>query len=162
MNNYRKATPEDLETIWNQDIADHPGDANWLRWKGQFIAANQTGAYATFVTVIDDVPVGQGTLLCTPDCPAIRGRLELADGKTTVNINALRIRKEHEGQGHISKMVRKMEAYARSAGYSTITIGVEAAEARNLGIYLHWGYTEYVMHEEDEDGLVLYYRKELA
>ena len=159
MYDYRKASPEDLETIWNQDIADHPGDANWLRWKGQFIAANESGEYVTFVTVIDDIPVGQGTLLCTPDCPAIRGRKELADGKTTVNINALRIRKEHEGQGHISKMVKKMEEYAKNAGYSTITIGVEAAEARNLGIYLHWGYTNFLFHEIDSGELVLFYAK---
>lgn len=161
MNDYRRATPEDLETIWNADIADHPGDANWLRWKQQFIAANATGDYVTFVTVIDGVPVGQGTLLCTPDCPAIRGRTELSDGSTTVNINALRIRKAHEGQGHISKMVKEMENCARSMGYTTITIGVEAAEARNLGIYLHWGYTQFLFHEIDGGELVLYYSKKL-
>lgn len=161
MNDYRRATPEDLEIIWNADIADHPGDENWLRWKQQFIAANGTGEYVTFVTVIDGVPVGQGTLLCTPDCPAIRGRTQLADGKTTVNINALRIRKKHEGQGHISKMVKRMEEYAREMGYKVITIGVEAAEARNLGIYLHWGYTNFLFHEIDSGELVLYYSKVL-
>ena len=161
MYEYRKATPEDLETIWNADIADHPGDNNWLRWKQQFIAANESGVYVTFVTVADGVPVGQGTLLCTPDCPAIRGRKELSDGSTTVNINALRIRKEHEGQGHISKMVKAMEEYARSMGHTTITIGVEAAEARNLGIYLHWGYTQFLFHEIDCGELVLYYAKSL-
>ena len=161
MNAYRRATPEDLETIWNADIADHPDDPNWLRWKQQFIAANATGDYVTFVTVIDGMPVGQGTLLCTPDCPAIRGRTELSDGSTTVNINALRIRKAHEGQGHISKMVKEMENYAREQGYTTITIGVEAAEARNLGIYLHWGYTQFLFHEIDGGALVLYYSKKL-
>ena len=161
MYDYRKATPEDLETIWNADIADHPGDANWLRWKQQFIAANAAGEYVTFVTAADGIPVGQGTLLCTPDCPAIRGRTNLADGKTTVNINALRIRKEHEGQGHISKLVKLMEAYAKEHGYARLTIGVEAQEARNLAIYLHWGYREFVMSEMDGDALVLYYAKAL-
>jgi len=58
-------------------------------------------------------------------------------------------------------MVRMMERYARERGFDTITIGVEAAETRNLAIYLHWNYTEFVMADIDDDALVLYYGKEL-
>ena len=73
----------------------------------------------------------------------------------------MRIEKEHEGQGHISRMVRMMEAYAKEQGYDRITIGVEAAETRNLAIYLHWNYTDFVMADVEDDALVLYYAKEL-
>ena len=59
-------------------------------------------------------------------------------------------------------MVRTMEDYARSQGYSQITIGVEAVETRNLGIYLHWGYDEFLMSEGEDPELVLYYGKELT
>ena len=54
-----------------------------------------------------------------------------------------------------------MEQYARDLGYTRITIGVEAKEARNLAIYLHWGYTDYICHEFDGGELVLYYGKNL-
>ena len=54
-----------------------------------------------------------------------------------------------------------MEAYAKEHGYARLTIGVEAQEARNLAIYLHWGYQEFVMSEMDGDALVLYYAKAL-
>lgn len=161
MAEYRKATAEDLETIWDYQIEQNPGDPNWIRWKKQFIDDNRSGAAATFVAVVDGIPVGEGTLLFFPDCRAIRGRLELADGKTVANINALRIRKAYEGRGYISALVKHMEAYARKHGYTQVTIGTEAVEARNSSIYLHWGYNQFVMHEGEGQELTLYYAKTL-
>ena len=158
---YRKATGEDLERLWNFQIAQNPGDDRYLRWKAQFIADNRSGAAATFAVIIDGEPIGEGTLLFSPECRAIRGRTSLADGKTTANINALRIRKEYEGKGHISNLVRLMEDTAREMGFSRITIGVEETELRNRAIYAHWGYVNLVMTEEDDGTHVLYYAKEL-
>ena len=158
---YRKATAEDLEIIWDYQIETNPGEDAWIRWKKQFIDDNRSGAAATFVAVVDGIPVGEGTLLFSPDCRAIRGRLELADGKSVTNINALRIRKAYEGKGYISALVKTMEAYARKLGYSRITIGAEAVEARNLGIYLHWGYDQFLLSEGEGMELTLYYGKDL-
>ena len=76
-------------------------------------------------------------------------------------MNALRIQKAYEGQGHISKLMKVMEEYARNLGYQKISIGVEANQTRNLAIYLHFWYQE-LIHVENEDGeLVLYYAKTL-
>lgn len=158
---YRKATLNDLETIWNMNIADNDGDVRWVKWKDEYISYNQSGKAATFVVVCDGRPVAEGTLLFSADCGAIRGRSALADNIHTANVNALRIRKEYEGQGHISAMMRMMEAYAAELAYTRLTIGVEAKETRNLAIYLHWGYDKLVMSETEDDELVLYYAKEL-
>lgn len=161
MTDYRKATLEDLEQIWNRSIADNPDDPRYIRWKKQFIDDNLSGAAATFVVCIDGDCAGEGTLLLSPQCRAVRGRTCLCDGRTCANINALRIRPEFEGQGHISALMKTMEAYAASIGLTTLTIGVEAAEARNLAIYLHWGFDRFLMHETEDDTLVLYYGKSL-
>ena len=161
MYTHRIATPEDLEILWNRNIAENPDDPNWVRWKQEFVSNNEKGLVKTFAVLHDGDPVGEGSLILTDDHPAIRGQTRLADGKITVNINALRIRKEHEGRGEISRLVRMMEDWAREKGFQTITIGVEAAEARNLAIYLHWGYTNFISHEMDGDALVLYYGKAL-
>ena len=158
---YRKATMEDLEKIWNKSILDNQGDDRYIRWKQQFIEDNRRNAAATFVIVAEEEPVGEGTLLLSPDCKALRGRTALCDGVTTANINALRIQSAFEGQGHISRLMRAMEVYARSIGITRLTIGVEAVESRNLAIYLHWGFTEFVMHEQEDGTLVLYYAKDL-
>ena len=157
---YAEATIETLELIWDKNIRDNPDDPRWIRWKQQFIDYNTSGMAKTFMVLDDGNPVGEGTLLFSQDCKAIAGRPLLANEKTA-NINALRIEKAYEGQGHISRLVRLMETYAKEHGYERLTIGVEAQEARNLAIYLHWGYQEFVMSEMDGDALVLYYAKNL-
>lgn len=159
--NYRVATQNDLEYLWDKNISENKNKTQWRKWKKQFIDDNQSGKALTFIVCHNDVPIGEGTLLFSPDCNAISGRQILADNKKTANINALRILKAYEGKGHISKLVKEMENYALNNGYSYLTIGVEASETRNLAIYLHWGYTEFVMSDFDDDTLVLYYRKSL-
>lgn len=158
---YKKATLENLEAIWDRNIRENPDDLRYIRWKKQFIDDNISGAAATFVITADGEPVGEGTLLLSPACRAIRGRTCLCDGKTVANINALRIQKALEGQGHISALMKEMELYAKSIGVTRLTIGVEAAEARNLGIYLHWGFALFLMHEVEDGALVLYYGKDI-
>ena len=161
MAEYRKATIQDLEYLWSINIAENPDDPNWANWKKEYISHNKTGKGHTFAVVINNEPVGEGTLLFSPDCSAIAGRTQLADGSTIANINALRIRKPYEGQGHISALVRLMETYAAQHGITRLTIGVEAKETRNTAIYLHWGYTEFVTSAIEDGELVLYYAKNL-
>lgn len=161
MFSYNKAAWEDLNRIWDISIAENPGDERYIRWKKQFLDDNASGAAATFVVLADGEPVGEGTVLLSPDCRAIRGRKCLCDGTTTANINALRIREEFEGQGHISKLMDAMTDYAKSIGIKRLTIGVEASETRNLGIYLHWGFDQFLMAEAEDSTLVLYYGKDI-
>jgi GNAT superfamily N-acetyltransferase len=82
-----------------------------------------------------------------------------------VEINGLRMDKQYEGKGHMSKLVKAMEKYAKDHGYKTAIIGVEPKETRNLAIYLHWGYDTFVnltiSDIKEEEGLVLYYSKSL-
>lgn len=158
---YRKATPDDLECIWNMNIADNPDDPRWIEWKREYIAYNQSGMAATYVVCADRQPIGEGTLLFSPQCKAVRGRLDLADQARAANINALRIRKAYEGKGYISALVKMMEHDALSLGYTRLTIGVEAGQARNLAIYLHWGYDRFLCSEFEDEALVLYYEKKL-
>ena len=158
---HRIADRASLEIIWQRNIDRNPDDPRWVRRRDENIAMNEDGRLRTFIVFADGRPIGEGTLIFDPSCPAVSGKTELADGKTVVNLNALRIEKAHEGKGLISAMVRSMEDYARSLGYETITIGVEEKELRNRAIYTHWGYTDPVLEEIDDGELVLYYRKPL-
>lgn len=157
----RPASETDLSRIWQKNIENNPDEPNWVRWREEYIGYNRDGHARSFVVCVDDEPVGEGTLIFDEACKATAGRPLLADGKRVANINALRIEKAYEGQGHISRMMHLIEDYARKRGFEQLTIGVEAQETRNLAIYLHWGYTQFVMSEVDEDVLVLYYAKKL-
>lgn len=153
---YRIATEAEFNTLWERNIAENPEEPMWPIWRERFHSRIASGQSVTFAVVIDGDPVGEGTLeLDTGKDP------RLCDGKTTAYLSALRIRKEFEGQGHISALVKQMERYGAERGFTRLTIGVEAAETRNLGIYLHWGYDQFVMSELEGDALVLYYAKDI-
>lgn len=161
---YRKATLLDLEKIWDKNIKENPEDNRWVKWKERYINDNLNNKCVTFVVLDNDNPVGEITILFSSKCESVKDDLLLCNDKDIANMNAFRIQKEYEGQGHISKLVKMAEAYAKEKGIKYLTIGSEAKESRNLGIYLHWGYNKFVKHQiyEDEDNaLVLYYKKKL-
>ena len=80
----------------------------------------------------------------------------------TANINTLIIYKAYEGQGHISALIKEMEQYAAARGFTRLTIGVDANEARTRAIYRHWGYTEFLGEAVEDGDTVLYYAKTLS
>lgn len=162
---YRLATLDDLNNVWDKDINRNPSDDRWKRWKKEYIDYNSNGEAKTFVAVDNDSVIAQITVVFKPNVKAVRGKEKLCDGKNIANMNAFRCDKEYEGQGHISKLVKLGEEYARSIGYTYMTIGSEARETRNLSIYFHFGYKEFLFSElddsEEDSPLVLYYGKEL-
>ncbi|MBO7526519.1 MAG: GNAT family N-acetyltransferase [Clostridia bacterium] len=158
---YRKATFDDLNKIWDNDIKENDNEVKWVLWKEQYIKYNKTGMATTFVVLYDNNPIGQITILFSTECSAVLNRSNLCDGRTTANMNAFRIKKEYEGQGHISKLVKMAEEYAKQKGIEYLTIGCEAKESRNLSIYLHFGYTQFVDSFIEDNDLILFYRKRL-
>ena len=161
MFNYRIATQDDLEKIWAKDIAQNQGEKCWVRWREQYLEYNRLGKAVTFVVLVKEEPVGQITILLSPECSAVKDRPMLCNGINIANLNAFRIEKKYEGQGHISKLVRLAENFAKNKGVSYLTIGCEAKESRNLAIYLHFGYTEFITSMVENDELVLFYGKKL-
>lgn len=157
---YRKATLDDLEALWNKEIENNPDDPRYIRWKKSFLERNCSGRAATFLVLDGNNAVGQVTLDRFADGYS-GNRAPLADGTTTAYVNSLRIDKEYEGNGYVSQLMLYMEDWAKKQGFTRLTVGVEAAETRNLAIYLHWGYTHFIMAEEDCGELVLFYGKEL-
>lgn len=158
---YRKATRDDLEKIWNKDIEKHPNDSRYVVWKKQYIDNNENGNCTTFVVLDNDNPIGQITVLFSPECGAVKNRPMLCNGKNIANMNAFRIEKKYEGQGHISKLVNMAEKYSKDKGIKILTIESEAKESRNLAIYLHFGYTNFVTSIIEDDELILFYSKNI-
>ncbi len=158
---YRKATLDDLEKIWNKDIQNNLEDKRYLKWKHEFIEANKLENIITFVIVNDDDPIGQGSIVLNKNNINVECRDLLCDGKERAYISTLRIDKPFEGQGHISKLVKMIESFAKDKNIKILTIGAEAKESRNLAIYLHFGYTKFITSVCEDGDLILYYGKEI-
>ncbi|MGM9679954.1 MAG: GNAT family N-acetyltransferase [Eubacteriales bacterium] len=161
MMEYRQATLQELHMLWDYNIEKHPDESCWGIWKKEYIDYNRSGKAITFAVICRGEPIGEGTLILSPECRAVAGKSILCDGKETANVNALRIRKEYENQGHMSEMLRAMESYAVQLGLSKLTIGVEADQKRNLSIYRHWGFTDFLLSVGEDDARVLYFGKKL-
>jgi len=146
---YKLATREEITKRWDKNIADNPSDEEWVKRKAIGLENFDDEDFKKFVIMHGDDPIGEGTLIFEED---------------NVDIQALRIDKHYEGQGHISKLVKVMEQYARDNGCTNATIGVEPNETRNMSIYFHWGYTNFEKAEmklRDDEPFILYYSKKL-
>ena len=150
---YKKATIEDLEKIWDKDIQENLNDNRYIRWKDEFIEANKFGNIATFVVFDDDDPIGQASIVFNKN--------NIKVGKERAYVSTLRIDKKYERQGHISKLVKMAEKFAKDKGIKALTIGAEAKESRNLAIYLHFGYTKFITSIVDDGELILFYEKNI-
>ena len=158
---YRKATLKDLNIIWDKDIKANRDDERYIIWKKSFINSNKKGDIVTFVVLKDNDPIGQCSIVLNKNNIKFKCKDLLCNSKNKAYLSTIRIEKQFEGQGHISKLVKTVENSAKKKGFSNLTIGVEAKESRNLAIYLHFGYTKFLTSETEDDTLILFYQKSL-
>lgn len=160
--NYRMASIDDLIYVWDKDINKHQDEKDkWIRWKKEFIDNYNNGIIKTFVAEINGDIIGQITVATSP---LAIGDVSIRDklcNESMAYMMAFRCDKEYEGKGHISKLVKLGEEYAKKEGFKYISIGSEVKESRNLAIYLHFGYTEYITHSFAENDLEVFYKKAL-
>ncbi|MDE5562010.1 MAG: GNAT family N-acetyltransferase [Clostridiales bacterium] len=133
----RLATISELQDWWDLKIAENPEDNSWIVWKNRFVENNINGQYATFFAFENGQYVGQCTLIFKNEDADLTG-----NGKA--EINKLEINKEYRGQGKSTAIFNVVKHYAKERNVQTLTIGVEPCEIRNMQIYFHWGFTEYL------------------
>ena len=77
---YRLASKDELERIWDFNIAENSEDERWVDWKKEYIGYNLNGEAFTFLVLDADVPIGEGTLILSPamplraDCPCVMAK----------------------------------------------------------------------------------------
>ena len=121
---YRIATKAEFDLLWDRNISADPGEPMWPIWRERFENRIRLGQAITFAVVLDGDPVGEGTLeMDTGKDP------RLCNGKDTAYLSALRIYKAHEGQGHISRLVKTIENHAKSKGLSSNALIVSLLQA---------------------------------
>lgn len=139
------------------------GDANMYNAvPKRFLDENKSGKMKTFFAFDDGAVVGGVTLVVDDESSQTHWQKDLAGG-SVANVCALRVKKENEGTGIASGLMKFIEKWAGENGIKTLTIGVEPHIVRNIQIYFHWGFTEFIkVGQEQENGKtvpVLYYKK---
>lgn len=158
---YVEADADLLARRWERNLVSHPGDSKWISWRDEAIQEHLAGKSRTFLALVDGEPVGEITLLLSPECAAVGGRRKLADGQHTANVNALRVDSGWQGRGFASALIHMLEDAAAKSGLTKLTIGVQVRQSRNLSVYRHWGYRELVLSAMEDGEAVAYYAKRL-
>ncbi len=134
----RIATIEELSAWWDAKIEKKPDNPAYKIWKENFVEGNISGERKTFFVFDENQQyVGQGTLL-------LKSKDKVMTDVGKAEIVKLEINPEHRGKGIATKIYQAIEDYAKENKISTLTIGVEPCEIRNMQIYFHWGFTNFL------------------
>ena len=134
----RPATIQEISEWWDKRIAKSPNDNSWVVWKKSFVDGNLNGKRKTFFAFDHNQEfIGQCTLLFESDDKILTG-----NGKA--EIIKLEVVTKERGKGIATKLYNAVKEYAKDHGITTLTIGVEPCEVRNMQIYFHWGFTNFL------------------
>ena len=162
----REASIEELEAWWDKKIDAQPENIAYKEWKNNFVEGNKQGNRKTFFAFDENNSyIGQGTLSIVSEDDDLTN-----NGKA--EIIKFEVNRDMRGNGICSKIYKKIVEYAKSIGIKTLTIGVEPRETRNIQIYFHWGFLDFIKLTsetypprgpglEPETVYVLYYKKEI-
>lgn len=130
----RRAQASDLEHLARWLGFDTRTHREALRY---YLAEQQRGGGVLVVADAGGAPIGQ-LFLCLR-----RGDPDLADGKTTACITALRVWVPFRRHGVATRLVRVAEEMARQRGFSMMTIGTDVDNDDAHRLYLSWGYKDF-------------------
>ena len=155
------ASLQEMEEKWDYEIKLHPGQENWIIWKAEAIKNYQTGRSIPYYGILDGMIICEATALIHSD--TVQNSDGLVDNQTAY-LCAFRTAAEYQGLGYFSKLFHYMINDLRRRGYNKVTLGVEPADEKNLKMYKHFGFNEFIKQGKETfpDGTVidvLYYWK---
>ena len=157
------ATIDEMEEKWNYEIEHAKNKYNWKIWKESAIKRVKEGKSIAYYGILDGKIISEAT--ASLDGEIVQNSEGLIS-EDTAYLNAFRTIEEYQGKGYFTSLFKFMLDDLKARGYKKVTLGVEPCEIKNIQIYFHYGFNEYVKsaYEEYPDGekiLVNYYAKTL-
>lgn len=141
------ATVDEIERKWNYEIK-----INWRRksvlkmLKIETIERVKSGQAITYYGILN------GKIICQTTAMFDKNIIQNSDGlvgiKTAYLCNFSTVKK-HQGKGYFSKLFTFMINDLKNRGYKKVTLGVEPNEMKNLKIYQHLGFNEYIKSAQE-------------
>ena len=166
------ATRQELLARWDYLVRLHD-DPVWAIFRENQLRNFDRGNILPFVGILDGRIICEMTAYVKEE--AFEGDISdpaglLAD--TMAYLAAFRTDREFENRGYFGRLYRFAENHLRGLGYTALSLGVGPEAVRNIQIYFHLGFREYIKTtlEHDpprfpgdvpEEEVVLFYRKTL-
>lgn len=169
MENYicRVATRDELLKRWEYLVSIHPGNDEWAKFREKTIRNYDEGNIISYLGFLDGEIICEATAYINE--AAFVGDISEPSGLLNDNmayLAAFRTNKEFEGKGYFSQLYKFMENDLKNRGYLELSLGVGPEEVRNILIYFHLGYREYIKtvfkhSSSNREDVILFYKKRI-
>ena len=167
------ANRDELLKRWDYLIEIHPGNNKWVEFKENALKHFDEKSTISYLGFLNDKIICEITAYIKDS--AFIG--DISDSSGLLNdsmayLAAFRTNKEFEGKGYFSKLYNFVENDLKEKGYTELSLGVGPEAVRNMEIYFHLGYRDYIKtlieyesSQEDpvnkEEDIILFYKKKI-
>ena len=160
------ANKEELIKRWDYLIKIHPNNNSWVVFRKNAIKNFDDGSTISYLGFLNDEIICELTAYIKPS--AFIGDISEPSGLLSSDmayLAAFRTNKEYEGKGYFSKLYKFAESDLKERGYTELSLGVGPEAVRNMEIYFHLGFREYIKttieHNSPKDEFINFYKKEI-
>lgn len=166
----RVANREELLKRWDYLIEIHPGNNKWVKFRENALKHYDEKSTISYLGFLNDEIICEATAYIKES--AFIGDISEPSGLLSKNmayLAAFRTNKEFKGKGYFSKLYNFVENDLKQKGYTELSLGVGPEEVRNMEIYFHLGFRNYIKtvieFETTEDDsskkeeVILFYKK---
>ena len=139
------ATLEEIEKRWIEEANKHKENAHYWEAKEEYKEEARKGTRITYIGLL------AGEIIC--DITAVikkagikkeAGDIEEIVTQNRAYLCGIRTNKEQEKKGFFSRLFHFAEKDLRKRGFQELSLSVDQEETRNMEIYKHLGFTNYI------------------
>ncbi len=167
------ANRDELLKRWEYLIEIHPGNNKWVEFRDNAVKHYDEESTISYLGFLNDEIICEVTAYIKDS--AFIGDISDSSGllsNSMAYLAAFRTNKEYEGKGYFSKLYKFVEEDLKNRGYSELSLGVGPEAVRNIEIYFHLGFRDYIKtvieyepSKDDpnikEEDVILFYKKEI-
>jgi len=167
------ANREDIIKRMNYLIETHPNNNIWVEAKEMALRGYDEQSKIMYIGVLNNEIICEATAYIKES--AFIGDISEPSGllsDSMAYLAAFRTNKEYEGKGYFSKLYKFVEKDLKDRGYSELSLGVGPEADRNIEIYFHLGFRDYIKtvieyepSKDDptvkEEDVILFYKKKI-
>lgn len=165
MNNYvcKVADRDELIKRWKYLVEIHSVNNIWEKFKDNALNNFDKDNTISYVGILNDEIICELTAYIKEE--AFIDDIDDYDdllSEERCYLAAFRTNKEYEGQGYFSLLFDYVVEDLKSRGYKELSLGVSPEEVRNMEIYFHLGFRDYIKSTTQDNELILFYKKDLG
>lgn len=167
------ATKDELQKRWDYLNRINPG-RKWIEFRENALKHYDEKSTISYLGILNNEIICEVTAVIKES--AFIGDIDDPSGLLSDSmcyLAAFRTNKEYEGKGYFHKLYVFVETDLKERGYTELSLGVGPEAVRNMEIYFHLGFREYIKtviqyepSEDDpllrEEDVIIFYKKKIG